>query len=65
MAAANTTETSVNLHQTKRRNNPEGSHFHTNLREHPKSNLISSHAEKPSFAYIEQEEVILLRSKFT
>jgi hypothetical protein len=40
MEAANTSETSVNLYQTKRRNIPEGSHLHTRRREILKSHLI-------------------------
>jgi hypothetical protein len=35
--AASTSETSVNLHQTISRNNPEDSHLHTRRRENLKS----------------------------
>jgi hypothetical protein len=41
MAAASTSETSVNIFQTTRRNDPEDSHLHTrrreNLKSHPQS----------------------------
>jgi hypothetical protein len=39
MEAASTSETSVNLYQTTRRNNPEDSHLHTHRRENLKSHL--------------------------
>jgi hypothetical protein len=39
MEAASTTETSLNLYQTTRRNNPEDSHRHTRRRENLKSYL--------------------------
>jgi hypothetical protein len=38
MEASSTSETSVNFHQTTRRNNPEDSHLHTRRREDKKSN---------------------------
>jgi hypothetical protein len=37
MEAVQTSETSVNLHESTRRNNPENSHLHTHLRENLKS----------------------------
>jgi hypothetical protein len=37
VAAASTSETSVNFYQTIRRNNPEDSHFRTRLRENLRS----------------------------
>jgi hypothetical protein len=37
MEAANTSETSVNLYQTTRRNDPEDSHIHIRCRENLKS----------------------------
>jgi hypothetical protein len=40
MEAVNTSETSVNIYQTTRRNIPEDSHLHTRLRENPKSHQI-------------------------
>jgi hypothetical protein len=40
MAAASTSETSVNFYQTTRRNNPEDSHLHTRRRETLKSHII-------------------------
>jgi hypothetical protein len=40
MEAASTSETSVNFHQTTRRNNPEDSHIHTRSRENQKSHFI-------------------------
>jgi hypothetical protein len=40
MEAARTSETSVNLYQTTRRNNPEDSQFHTRRRENLKSYLL-------------------------
>jgi hypothetical protein len=39
MEAASTSETSVNFHQTTRRNNPEDSHLHTCRRENFRSYL--------------------------
>jgi hypothetical protein len=44
MVAASTSETSVNIHQTKRRNNPEDSHLHSRRRENLKSHLSISFA---------------------
>jgi hypothetical protein len=41
MEAASTSETSVNLYQTARRNNPDDSHLHTRRRENLKSHLES------------------------
>jgi hypothetical protein len=41
MEAARTSETSVNVYQTTRRNNPEDSHLRTHHRENLKSYLIS------------------------
>jgi hypothetical protein len=46
MPAANTSETSINLNQTKRRNNPEDSHLHSRHRQNLKSHLTTlSHEE--------------------
>jgi hypothetical protein len=42
MEAASTSETSVNLYQTTRRNYPEDSHLHTRHRENLKSHLITA-----------------------
>jgi hypothetical protein len=39
MEAASTSETSVSMYQTTRRNNPEHSHRHTRRRENLKSHL--------------------------
>jgi hypothetical protein len=39
MQAASTSETSVNVYHTTRRNNPEDSHLHTRLRENLKSQI--------------------------
>jgi hypothetical protein len=43
MEAENTSETSVNVYQTTRRNSPENSHLHTRRRENLKSHYESSH----------------------
>jgi hypothetical protein len=40
METASTSETSVNLYQTTRRNSPEDSHLHTRRRENFKSYLM-------------------------
>jgi hypothetical protein len=40
MEAASISETSVNIYQTTRRNNPEDSHLHTRRRENLKSYSI-------------------------
>jgi hypothetical protein len=37
--AANTSKTSVNFHQTTRRNNPENSHLHTRCSQNLKSHM--------------------------
>jgi hypothetical protein len=42
MEAASTSETSVNVHRTARRNNPEDSHLHTRLREELKSHQLDN-----------------------
>jgi hypothetical protein len=42
MEAASTSETSVNFHQTTRRNNPEDSHLHTRRRENLKSDKLEN-----------------------
>jgi hypothetical protein len=44
IAAASTSETTVNLYQTTRRNNPEDSHLDTHRREKLKSHkIVGSH----------------------
>jgi hypothetical protein len=40
MEAANTSETSVNFHQTTRRYNPEDSHIHVRRRKNLKSQTV-------------------------
>jgi hypothetical protein len=47
MEAARTSETSVNVYQTTRRNNPEGSHLYTRRRP---SNLTNTWISKPKYA---------------
>jgi hypothetical protein len=42
MEGASTSETSVNLYQSKRRSNPEFSHLHTRRRENLKSDVMSN-----------------------
>jgi hypothetical protein len=49
-----TSETSVDLHQTPRRNNPEDSHLHTRRRENLKSRLV------PYFSYFSQLQFLYL-----
>jgi hypothetical protein len=45
MEAASTSETSVNVYQTTRPNNPEDSHLHTRRRENLKSHLLNLYEE--------------------
>jgi hypothetical protein len=45
MMAASTTEASVNVCQTTRRNNPEDSHLHTRRRENLISHSEDSHLD--------------------
>jgi hypothetical protein len=40
MEAASTSETSVNVYQTTRRNNPEDSHLHSRRSENLKSHML-------------------------
>jgi hypothetical protein len=42
MEAVSTSETSANVYQTTRRNNPEDSHLHTRRRENLKSHFITA-----------------------
>jgi hypothetical protein len=49
MKAVSTSETSVNLYQTTRRNNPENSHLHTRRRENLKSHKQRGFAPCKSF----------------
>jgi hypothetical protein len=57
--AASISETSVNFHQTTRRNNPEDSHLRTRRRENLKSHLVNLY-EETTFATFGNSKPLLI-----